>query len=149
MCLPSGMISLWRFFTPKVCDRTKASEQKRSSSEKMAFIPLSSLVLEDIYLPRDLDQLDIWAKFLKHTGQMDQDLELGMKFWQCAKENFVDCLPVLLRHTAAFCIDWASNFLLKYLVSLWFGWEMTKSRWLDVWIPYGHLFVNYGDYSLN
>lgn len=64
-----------------------------------------------------------------------------------------DCLqqPVLPRHTAAFCIDWDSNFILntQILASLWFGWEMTKNRWIAVWMPYGCLSVNYRDYNWN
>lgn len=37
----------------------------------------------------------------------------------------------------------------QILVSLWFGWEMTKSRWFAIWMPYGCLSVNYGDYNWN
>lgn len=85
----------------------------------------------------------------KHINQMDQDLEVVMKFCRCAEEDPIIfsrlCCQSILNHL----LQAAPNLLLKHLASLWFDWKVIQSRSIAVWIPYGCLPANYVDHSLN
>lgn len=117
----------------------------------MVFILLSCLAVKDMNLP--WNQLGILAKLMKHAYQADQDLAVDMKFLCSVQKNIrllaTTCVTkshcrTLYRLRFKLCSQYSNT----CIAMIWLR-EMTKSRWFAVWMPYGCLSVNYGDYNWN